>query len=159
MSRTASRTICMHAGSHAAGISKKVSRLPAALKTLNKQNVQWQVASLCSLGHRTRNWSTWSHSCSDSHLSVLSLWNSWPVTSNCQRIQVLLSLSSWLHNAAVVQAKTVWDMITPMELKRHRMTLVLPQWDLGIVLEALSKPYVLLWEASHNISPWKQSTS
>ena len=40
-------------------------------------------------------------------------------------------------------------MITSMDLKRPRMTLVLPPWDLGIMLEALSKPlYEPLWEAS-----------
>ena len=40
-------------------------------------------------------------------------------------------------------------MITSMELQRPRMTPVLPQWDLGIVLEALSKPhYEPLREAS-----------
>ena len=40
-------------------------------------------------------------------------------------------------------------MITSMELQRPRMNLVLPQWDLGIVLEALNKPpYELLREAS-----------
>ena len=43
-------------------------------------------------------------------------------------------------NAATVQAKTKSDMITSMELQRPRMTPVLPQWDLGIVLEVLSKP-------------------
>ena len=31
-------------------------------------------------------------------------------------------------------------MIMSMELQRPRLTPVLPQWDLGIVLEALSKP-------------------
>ena len=31
-------------------------------------------------------------------------------------------------------------MIASMELQRPRVTPVLPQWDLGIVLEALSKP-------------------
>ena len=35
--------------------------------------------------------------------------------------------------------KTISDMITAMELQRPKMTLVLPQWNLGIVLEALSK--------------------
>ena len=36
-----------------------------------------------------------------------------------------------------------------MELQRPRMTPVVPQWDLGIVLEALSKPpYEPLREAS-----------
>ena len=44
------------------------------------------------------------------------------------------------HRAAEVQAKTTSDMIMSMELQRPRLTLVLPQWDLGIVLEALSKP-------------------
>ena len=40
-------------------------------------------------------------------------------------------------------------MITSMELRRPRLTLVLPQWDLGIVLEDLGKPpYEPLREAS-----------
>ena len=42
--------------------------------------------------------------------------------------------------AKVVLHKTISDMITSMELQRPRVTPVLPQWDLGIVLEALSKP-------------------
>ena len=51
--------------------------------------------------------------------------------------------------AAAVQAKTISDMITSMELQRTRLTPVLPQWKLGIVLEALSKPnYEPLREAS-----------
>ena len=32
------------------------------------------------------------------------------------------------------------DMIASMELQRPRVTPVLPQWDLGIVLEGLSRP-------------------
>ena len=39
--------------------------------------------------------------------------------------------------AKVVQHKTISDMIASMELQRPRVTPVLPQWDLGIVLEAL----------------------
>ena len=51
--------------------------------------------------------------------------------------------------AVAVQAKTMSDMVTSMELQRPRMTPVLPQWDLDIKLEALSKPpYVPLPEAS-----------
>ena len=51
--------------------------------------------------------------------------------------------------AAAVQAKMMSDMITWMELQRPRMTPVLPQWDLDMILEALSKPpYVPLREAS-----------
>ena len=50
--------------------------------------------------------------------------------------------------AKVVMHKTISDMIASMELQRPRVTPVLPQWDLGIVLEALSKaPYELLREA------------
>ena len=49
----------------------------------------------------------------------------------------------------MVQHKTISDMIASMELQRPRVMPVLPQWDLGIVLEALSKPpYEPLWEAS-----------
>ena len=51
--------------------------------------------------------------------------------------------------AKVVLHKTISDMIASMELQRPRVTPVLPQWDLGIVLEALSKPpYEPLEEAS-----------
>ena len=52
------------------------------------------------------------------------------------------SVSVLIHtcSAAAVQAKIISDMITSMELERIKMTLVLPQWDIGIVLEALSKP-------------------
>ena len=52
-------------------------------------------------------------------------------------------LGSVLHRtgkAKVVMHKTISDMIASMELQRPRVTPVLPQWDLGIVLEALSKP-------------------
>ena len=49
----------------------------------------------------------------------------------------------------MVMHKTISDMIASMELQRPRVTPVLPQWDLGIVLEALSKPpYEPLQEAS-----------
>ena len=42
--------------------------------------------------------------------------------------------------AKVVLHKTISSMIASMELQRPRVTPVLPQWDLGIVLQALSKP-------------------
>ena len=38
---------------------------------------------------------------------------------------------------AAVQAKKISDMIMSMDSERPRFMLVLPQWDLGIVLEAL----------------------
>ena len=50
--------------------------------------------------------------------------------------------------ARVVLHRTISDMIALRELQRPRVTPVLPQWDLGIVLEALSKsPYEPLREA------------
>ena len=42
--------------------------------------------------------------------------------------------------AKVVMHQSISDMIVSMELQRPRVTPVFPQWDLGIVLEALSKP-------------------
>ena len=61
----------------------------------------------------------------------------------------LASVISHTGSAAEVQAKTISDMIMSMELQRPRLTPVLPQWDLGIVLEALSKPpYEPLRQAS-----------
>ena len=58
-----------------------------------------------------------------------------------------------VHNhtgkAKVVLHRTISDMLASMELQRPRIMPVLPQWDLGIVLEALSKPpYEPLREAS-----------
>ena len=42
--------------------------------------------------------------------------------------------------AKVVMHQTISNMIVSMDLQRPRVTPVFPQWDLGIVLEALSKP-------------------
>ena len=51
--------------------------------------------------------------------------------------------------ARVVLHRTISDMIASMDLQRPRITPVVPQWDLGVVLEALSKsPYEPLREAS-----------
>ena len=61
----------------------------------------------------------------------------------------LASVLSHKGMAAAVQAKTMSVMLMSMELQRPRMTPVLPQWDLDIILEALSKPpYVPLRETS-----------
>ena len=58
-------------------------------------------------------------------------------------------IGSVLGRAKVVLHRTISDMIASMELQRPRITPVLPQWDLGVVLEALSKsPYEPLREAS-----------
>ena len=61
----------------------------------------------------------------------------------------LASVLSRTGMAAAVQAKIIPDMVMSMKLQRPRLTPVLPQWDLGIVLEALTKPpYEPLREAS-----------
>ena len=68
----------------------------------------------------------------------------------------LASVLNRTGKSKVVLHKTISDMIASMELQRPRvmpptmgLELCLPQWDLGIVLEALSKPpYELLREAS-----------
>ena len=61
----------------------------------------------------------------------------------------LASVLSRTGKAAEVPAKTISDMIMSMELQRTRLTPVLLQWDLGIVLEALRKPpYEPVREAS-----------
>ena len=50
------------------------------------------------------------------------------------------SVFSRTGKAAAVQAKTISDMSMSKELQRPRLTPILLQWVLGIVLEALSKP-------------------
>ena len=65
---------------------------------------------------------------------IFGTWGT-PVVESC-----LASVLSGTGKAAAVQAKTISDMITFLELQRPRLTSVLLQWDLGIVLEALSKP-------------------
>ena len=49
------------------------------------------------------------------------------------------SVLNWTGKAKVVQHKTISDMIASMELQRPRVTPVLPQCCLGIVLEALCR--------------------
>ena len=61
----------------------------------------------------------------------------------------LASVFSHTGKGDVVQDRIISDMMCSMELERPRVTLVLPEWDLGVVLEALSKPlYEPLQEAS-----------
>ena len=71
-----------------------------------------------------------------------------PLTIKAYRSCLALVLSR-TGKAAAVQAETISDMIMSMELQRPRLTPVLPQWDLSIVLEALStSPYEPPREAS-----------
>ena len=50
------------------------------------------------------------------------------------------SVLSRTGKVTAVQAKTISDMIMSMNLQRPRLSPHILQWDLGIVLEALSKP-------------------
>ena len=59
------------------------------------------------------------------------------VASDYQRYRsCLASVLSRTGKAAAVQAKTISDMVMSMELQRPRLSPVLLQWDLGIVLDA-----------------------
>ena len=49
------------------------------------------------------------------------------------------SVLNRIGRAKVVLHRTISDMIASVELQRPRITPVLPQWDLGVVLEALNK--------------------
>ena len=72
-----------------------------------------------------------------------------PSTNRMYLRRQVASLLSRIGNVAAVQVKNISDMITSVDLQRLRMTTVLLQWDLGIMLEALSKPpYEPLQEAS-----------
>ena len=55
----------------------------------------------------------------------------------------LVSVLSHIGKAAEVQAKSISDTIMSMEIQRPRLSSVLKQWDLGIVPEALSKPFLM----------------
>ena len=39
----------------------------------------------------------------------------------------------------VMHDRIISDMLSYMDLERHRVNMVLPEWNLGVVLEALSK--------------------
>ena len=67
----------------------------------------------------------------------------------------LASFLNWTVKTAAIKDKAISKLITSVELQRPRITPVLPQWDLGIVLEALSKPHCEpLWEASFKHLIW-----
>ena len=123
MSRAAGCTICMHGGSHAA--------LPSSRIFIGQ--------GFGLLGLTASQIAAFLYYLSDTH--GLS-----PQTVKGYR-SCLASVLSRTGKGTAVQAKPISDMIMSMELQRPR--LILPQWDLGIVLEALSKPpYEHLREAS-----------
>ena len=151
----ASHTICMLGGSHATlpngRIFEEVSRLVAAPRRPSTNRVY------------ADRWLRYSHWAARQGIYLLRptaaqiatflyyLFDNQGLSPKSIKIyrSCLALFLSHTGMAATVQAKTMSDMITSIELQRNRMTLVLPQWNLDIILEALSKPpYVLLGEAS-----------
>ena len=66
-----------------------------------------------------------------------------------KQLKAIASIISRTGKAAVVHDKIISDMISSMELWMPRQMPSVPEWDLGIVLQALSKPpYEPLQEAS-----------
>ena len=149
------QVVCMLGGSHAtvpnSRIFKEVSRLlatPRRPSTYRVYNNRWlrfahwtTGQEIDPLGPTPAQIATFLYYLFDNQgLSPLSIKG----YRSC-----LVSVLSHTGTAVAVQAKTMSDMITSMELQRPRMTPVLPQWNLDIILEALSKPpYVPLQEAS-----------
>ena len=133
----------MHGSSHqAAGFSREVSIFAAAPRrpsTKRMYDDRWLPSANWATGHRF-------YPLGPTAAQIARGLS--PQTIKGYRC-CLASVLSHTGMAAAVQAKTISDMIVSMELQRPRLTLVLLQWDLGFVLEALSKPpYEPLREAS-----------
>ena len=155
MSRMASSTVCMLGCSHAALPSSRifgeVSRLVAARRRPSTNKVyndrwlhfpHWAVGqAIGPLGPTAAQITAFLYYLFDTQgLSPQSIKG----YRSC-----LASVLSCTGRASAVQAQTMSDIITTVELQRPRMTPVLPQWDLDIIPEDLSKPpYVPLLEAS-----------
>ena len=133
----------------AAGFSDEVSRLAAAPRrpsTNRMYDDQWL---------RFTRWATGQgfDPLNPSAAQIASLYSLFDTGLSPQTFKGYRTCLGSVHNhtgkAKVVLHRTISDMLALMELQRPRVTPVLPQWDLGIVLEALSKPpYEPLREAS-----------
>ena len=145
------KTLMQH--NQAACFAKEVSRLAAAPRrpSTNRMNddrwlrfAHWAAGQgIDRLGPTAAQIATFLYYLFDSH--------GLPPQTIKGYLSCIASVLSHTINATVVQAKTtcISEMMASMDLQRPRMTPVLPQWDLGIVLEALRKPpYELLREAS-----------
>ena len=150
----AGRTVCMLGGSHATLPNSRIfevsrlvaeSRRPSTYRVYNGRWLcfaHWAAGQgIDPLGPTAAQIATFLYNLFDNQgLSPQSIKR----YRSC-----LASVLSHTGTAAAVQAKTVSDMITSMELQRPRMTPVLLQWDIDIILEGMSKPpYVLLREVS-----------
>ena len=143
----------------AAGFMKEVSRhAPERPSTNRMYNDRWLCFANWAtgkgfdpLGPTAAQLATFLYELFDTH--GLS-----PLTIKAYR-SCLASVLSRTGKVAAVQTETISDMIMCMELQRPRLTLVLPQWDLSIVIEALStSPYEPPREASLKPLTLKQSS-
>ena len=142
MSRTESRTICYTIHFKAAGFSDEVSRLAAAPKrpsTNRMYNDRWLRFAPWAAGQGFDLIDPTAAQIASFLFTLFDNHGLSPQTVKGYRT-CLGSVLNQTGKAKVVMYQTISDMTVSMELQRPRVTPVFPQWDLGIVLEALSKP-------------------
>ena len=135
----------------AAGFPDEVSRLAAALRrplTNRMYNDQWLRFARWAAGQGFDSLDPTAAQIASFLFTLFDTRGLSPRTVKGYRT-CLGSVLNRTGKAKVVLHKTISDMIISIDLQRPRITPVFPQWDLGIVLEALSKPpYEPLREAS-----------
>ena len=147
MSRAAGRTICTHGGSHAA---LPISRI-FKKRSLDSHQLLGDPLQFKMFDDRWLHFAHWATGQEFDPLGPTAaqiaafpydLFHTRGLSPHTIKgyMSCLASVLSCTGKTTAVQAKTISDMIVSMELQRPRLTPVLPQWDLGVVLEALSKP-------------------
>ena len=141
MSQTESRTICTHGGHYkAAGFSDEVSRLAPKRPSTNRMyDDRWLRFAPWAAG---QGFDPLDPTAAQIAPFLFTLFDTQGLSSQTVKgyRTCLGSVLNRTGKAKVVMHQTISDMIVSMELQRPRVTPVFPQWDLGIVLEALSKP-------------------
>ena len=137
----------------AAGFSDEVSRLAAAPRrpsTNRMYNDRWLRFARWAAGQGFDPLDPTAAQIASFLFDLLDTHGQSPQTIKGYRT-CLGSVLNRTGKARVVLHRTISDMISSMELQRPRITPVLPQWGLGVVLEVLSKsPYESLQEAFFN---------
>ena len=124
----------------AAGFSEEVSRLAAAPRRLST-NCMYDDRWLCFTHWAAElGFDPLSPTAAQIVAFLYSLFYTNGLSPQTIKGTSLASVLNRTGKAAVVQNRTIFDMISSMELQRPRIMPVLPQWDLVIVLEALSNP-------------------
>ena len=140
-------TVCTHGGSCATLQSSKLAAVPRRHSTNCMYDDQWLHFTRWAAG---QGFNLLNPSAAQIASFIYSLFDTGLSPQTIKGYRTCLgSVLNHTGKARVVLHRTISDMIASMELQRPRVTPVLPQWDLGIVLEALSKsPYEPLREAS-----------